>query len=56
MMRRVAVVSLLLFAATFTTFAQSQRGTIVGTITDATGAVVPDAKVEVVHSETNAKR
>ncbi len=55
MMRRVAAVSLLLFAAAFTTFAQSQRGTIVGTITDATGAVVPDAKVEVVHSETNAK-
>ncbi|MBM3794710.1 MAG: carboxypeptidase regulatory-like domain-containing protein, partial [Acidobacteria bacterium] len=35
--------------------AQTQRGTIVGTITDATGAVVPDAKVEVVNAETNAK-
>ena len=43
------------FAAVIPSLAQTQRGTIVGTITDATGAVVPDAKVEVIHSETNAK-
>ncbi len=35
--------------------AQTQRGTIVGTITDASGAVVPDAKVEVISAETNVK-
>ena len=43
------------FAAIIPSLAQTQRGTIVGTITDATGAVVPDAKVEVINSETNAK-
>lgn len=55
MTRRVAAVTLLLFTAALSTPGQTQRGNIVGTITDATGAVVPDAKVEVVHAETNAK-
>ncbi len=35
--------------------AQSQRGAIVGIVADATGAVVPSAKVEVTHNATNAK-
>ena len=43
------------FAVIIPSLAQTQRGTIVGTITDATGAVVPDAKVEVINSETNVK-
>jgi hypothetical protein len=35
--------------------AQTQRGTIVGTITDPTGAVIPNASVQVVNDETGAK-
>jgi hypothetical protein len=32
--------------------AQTDRGTIQGLVTDATGAVVPDARVEVIRVET----
>jgi hypothetical protein len=35
-------------------FAQVDRGTIVGAVTDSSGAVVPDAKVQVVNINTNA--
>src|SRR6516162_8410615 len=35
--------------------AQTQRGTIVGTVTDPTGAVVPRAKVQVVNDDTAAQ-
>jgi hypothetical protein len=35
--------------------AQTQRGTIVGTIADPTGAVVPSAKVQVVNDDTGAQ-
>ncbi len=35
--------------------AQSQRGTIVGTVVDPSGAVIPNVKVEVINLETNAK-
>ena len=34
--------------------AQVDRGTIVGVVTDATGAVVPEAKVQVINIDTNA--
>src|SRR5262249_30579730 len=34
-------------------FAQTERGTIAGTVTDATGAVVPGAKVVVTNNATN---
>src|SRR5438132_1144005 len=34
-------------------FAQSERGTISGTVTDSTGAVVPGAKVTVTNPATN---
>jgi hypothetical protein len=34
-------------------FAQGDRGTFVGTITDATGAVVPGARISVTHASTN---
>lgn len=36
-------------------FAQESRGTILGTITDSTGAVIPGAAVEVVNTATNVK-
>ena len=35
--------------------AQESRGTIVGTVTDSSGGVVPDARVEVVNIATNVK-
>jgi hypothetical protein len=36
--------------------AQKTTGTLTGTITDATGAVVPDATVDLVNAATNARR
>jgi len=36
--------------------AQTHRGSVRGTVTDANGAVVPGANVEVVNSETNESR
>ena len=44
-----------LIAATFTLFAQTDRGSIEGTVKDPNGAVVPGAKVQVVNIETNSK-
>ena len=51
-MKQVLVCLLL---AVFTAFGQQDRGTFTGTLTDQTGAVVPNAKVTVVHVDTNAK-
>ena len=34
-------------------FAQQDRGTIAGTVTDATGATVPNAKVTITNRDTN---
>ena len=34
-------------------FGQSERGTISGTVTDATGAAVPQAKITIVNTATN---
>ena len=50
------LVMLLCFVATRPATAQSLYGTIVGIVTDASGAVVPDAKVEATQTETNEKR
>jgi Carboxypeptidase regulatory-like domain len=40
-------------AASFALFAQSERGTIAGTVRDSTGAVVPGATVKVTNTATN---
>jgi len=48
----VAILALLFSAALF---AQEFRGTIGGTITDATGATVPGAKVTVTETQTGTK-
>jgi hypothetical protein len=54
MMKRVVLFGIFLaasFAAT-TAFAQSDRGTMTGTVTDSTGAVVPNAPVQVKNTDT----
>ncbi len=51
---RVPVVVLCLFALAQTIFAQGDRGTITGTISDQTGAVVACAPIEARHIETGA--
>ncbi len=48
-LRLILIVAIL---AAFTAFAQSDRGTITGTITDPAGAVVPGAKLSVRNTET----
>jgi hypothetical protein len=45
----------LLFAASFA-FAQSYQGEISGVVTDASGAVVPGAGIELTHNETGLRR
>ena len=49
----IGAFALLLFSGLM--FAQTQRGTIAGTITDPTGAVIPNAAVQVLNAETGAK-
>ena len=53
MQRCASVLCLLL--STGALFAQTQRGTIAGTITDSSGAVVPNVSVQVLQGETGAK-
>ena len=50
------LVRLILLAGVFaiSLLAQGDRGVITGTVTDATGAVVPGGQVTVVHRATNA--
>lgn len=43
----------LLLLAPFIVFAQTERGSLVGVVTDGTGAVVPGATVTIVNSEKN---
>jgi hypothetical protein len=50
---RVIVMTFLLCLAGTILFAQSERGTISGTVTDSTGAAVPQAKVTVTNLDTN---
>ncbi len=48
-------VCLLLGFAVLPCWPQTQRGVIVGTITDSTGAIIPQAKVEAINVESNVK-
>jgi hypothetical protein len=51
---RILALSLGLLAVAFTTFAQSDRGTITGTVADPAGAVVAAAPVEIKNIENGA--
>jgi hypothetical protein len=51
-----AILGLLLFALPGTSFAQTETGQVVGTVTDPSGAVVPNAKVTVTNTATGAVR
>src|SRR2546426_11625343 len=44
-----------LLLISLTAFAQSDRGTMTGTVSDATGAVIPGVKVEAMNVETSAR-
>ena len=50
---RLRIAGLFLICA-LAAFAQGDRGTITGTVTDPTGAVVPNANIQVTNSETCA--
>ena len=50
---RVTAVTFLLCLSGVALFAQSERGTISGTVTDASGAAVPEVKVTVTERSTN---
>lgn len=54
-MRRFSVLFALLVLATTAAFAQVNTATIVGTISDATGGAVPNAKVTVMNAGTRAQ-
>src|SRR5437867_894915 len=49
---RLLFLSVSLFLAVAVTFGQSDRGTVTGTVSDATGAVIPGASVVAANTET----
>jgi hypothetical protein len=49
-------ITLLLIALSFTTFAQTSRGTVSGVVTDATGAVISGASVVLTNKATTVSR
>jgi hypothetical protein len=51
---RIVSTTILILTLCYASFAQSDRGTLTGAVTDSTGAVVPAAKVNVKNSETGA--
>ncbi len=53
-LKAVAVTVLILALLALNTFAQRGRGTILGTVTDSTGAVIPAATVTITNTATNA--
>src|SRR5258708_23281436 len=55
-MYRLCLMWLFVFAAAATLVAQAPTGTITGTVSDESGAVVPSAKVAIVNRETGFRR
>src|SRR5215467_12137421 len=53
-MRYRLIAVFVLFSLCFAAFAQTDRGSITGAITDSTGAVVPNAPVEIKNQATGA--
>src|SRR6266567_5982320 len=54
MFRRIGIFAALILACALSTLlAQSERGTISGTVRDSTGAVIPGAKITVTNTATN---
>ena len=51
-----ALFGLLIFLSAAMTFAQTTTGTISGTVKDATGAVLPNAQIQVLNQDTGASR
>src|ERR1051326_9063267 len=51
---KIPLRSLCIFVVALSALAQSDRGTLTGVITDPTGAVVPNASIEVKNSDTGA--
>jgi uncharacterized surface anchored protein len=52
---RVIIAVIFLWAASFTVEAQVESGKIVGTVKDASGAVVPSAAVTITETQTNVQ-
>ena len=50
---RLLLLALVICAASYALFAQADRATIEGIVTDPSGAAIPDAKVNIVRIETN---
>ena len=55
-MHRLSLLSFLVFAVAGAMLGQVPTGTIAGVVSDESGAVVPNAKVTVIHKETNLRR
>src|SRR5262245_14239174 len=54
MLRKTLAVSILLLLCACALVAQETTGTILGTVTDTTGAIIPHAKVTVTNTDRNA--
>jgi len=53
-MNRSVLVIVCLFLSTLAAFAQTDRGTLTGTVSDATGAVIPGVAIEAKNVQTGA--
>src|SRR5689334_6233761 len=55
MMRQISLGALICLLTAWSAFGQETRGTIVGRVTDPTGAVIPGAQVVVTHQAMGTK-
>lgn len=51
----LSIVMGLLYAVVFSSIALAQEATIVGTVTDSTGAAVPNAKITLTNTDTGSR-